>query len=67
MRVFGPAAVVSVALWASIAWCFVALLTMAGHNHFQLNSRHFGAYLLGIDAAFGVALVWYTRMTPRDS
>ncbi len=65
MRALGPAFVVSLALWSSIAWCIVALRVMAGHNHFHLSARDFGAYLLWIDLAFAVALAWYNRLKPH--
>lgn len=66
MRMLGPAFVVSLALWSSIAWCIVALRVMAGHNHFHLSARDFGAYLLWIDLALAAALAWYSRLEPRD-
>ncbi len=65
MRALGPAFVVSLALWSSIAWCVVALRVMAGHNHFHLSASDFGVYLLCIDLAFAVALAWYSGLKPR--
>lgn len=66
MRAFGPAFVVSLALWSSVVWCIIALRVMAGHNHYNLSARDFGAYLLWIDLAFAAALAWYYRLEPRD-
>ena len=63
IRALGPALVVSIALWASMAWCFVALRTLAGHDHIHLSAKDFGAYLLVIDFAFAAALAWHDRLT----
>ena len=65
MRALGPAFVVSVALWASIAWCLVALRTVTGHDHLHLSARDFGIYLLLIDLAFVTAIAWHDRLKPR--
>lgn len=66
MRMLGPAFVVSVALWASLAWCFVAACTVLGCDHIHLCARGFGIYLLLIDFAFGGALMWHDHLNPRD-
>ena len=65
MRVFGPALVITVALWASLAWCFVAARTLLGRDHIHLCAREFGTYLLFIDLAFAVAIVWQDQLKPR--
>lgn len=66
MLALGPAAVVSIALWASLAWCFVAARTVLGCDHIHLSAREFGNYLLFVDLAFAVALVWYECLCPRQ-
>ena len=65
MRTLGPAFVVSVALWASLAWCFVAARTLLGRDHIHLYAREFGTYLLFIDLAFAVAIVWHDQLKQR--
>lgn len=65
MRDLGPALVVSVALWASLAWCFVAARTLLGCDHIHLCAREFGLYLLCIDLAFMAAIVWHDRIKLR--
>ena len=67
MRAIGPALIVTVALWASLAWCFVAARTIAGHDHMHLSSREFGAFLFVIDLAFAAAIVWQDRLKRRDA
>lgn len=64
MRALGLAAVLSIALWASLAWCFVAARTVLGCDHIHLSAREFGVYLLFVDLAFAVALIWYERLWP---
>ena len=66
MRVLGPAMVVSVALWASLAWCFVAARALLGCDHMHLSARDFGTCLLLIDISFGVAIIWHDRIKPRN-
>lgn len=64
MRRLGPAIVVSVALWASIGWLFLALRTLTGHDHIHLSARDFGAWLLCIDCAFVATIAWYDHIEP---
>ena len=59
--------IISVALWASIAWCFVAIRTIVGHDHMHLSSREFGTYLLFIDLAFAAAIVWHDLVKPMPT
>ena len=65
LRALGPALVASVALWACIAWSFVGLCTLTGHDHLHLCAREFGILLLGIDAAFIAAISWHDRNQSR--
>lgn len=64
MRALGPVFIVSLALWASLVWCYIAARTLLGCSHIQLCAREFGSYLLLIDLAFAIALVWYERLCP---
>ncbi len=65
MRALGPTLVLSFALWASLAWCFVVARTLLGHDHLHLCAREFGIYLLLIDVAFAAAIVWHDHLKPR--
>ena len=67
MREFGPALVVSVALWASIAWLFVAVRTLTGHDHIHLEAQDFGVLLLAIDGAFAAAILWHDHNERRGA
>ena len=66
VRALGPALVVSIALLASMAWCFVALRTLTGHDHIHLCARDFGAYLVVIDLAFVAALAWHNHLAAGE-
>ena len=59
--------IVTIALWAALAWCFVAARTVLGRDHIHLCAREFGTYLLFIDLAFAAAFVWHDRLKPRDA
>ena len=67
MREFGPALIVSVALWASAAWVFVAVRTLTGHDHIHLDAQDFGLLLLCIDGAFAAAILWHDHNRRRWS
>lgn len=66
MRIFGPPIVASVALWALLAWCFVAARTLLGCDHIHLCAREFGGYLLFVNLAFATAFVWHECLYPRQ-
>ncbi len=66
MLALGPAMVVSIALWASLAWCFVAARTLLGCDHIHPSARELGLYLLLVDLAFATALVWYECLCPQQ-
>ncbi|RYB01792.1 hypothetical protein [Lichenibacterium ramalinae] len=59
LRALGPVFVASVALWAAIAWCFIAVRTLTGHDHIHLDTYDFGIFLLAIDGAFVAAILWH--------
>ena len=59
--------VVSVALWASIAWLFVGVRTLTGHDHIHLEAQHFGFFLLAIAGTFAGAIFWHDHNERRRS
>lgn len=66
MRALGPFFVVSIALWASLAWCFCVICTATGHGRIHLSAQDLGVFLVCIDAAFAAAIVWHDRIKPRN-
>ena len=66
MRGLGPMVVITVALWASLAWCFIAARTLLGCDHIHLCAREFGVYLLFIDLGFAAAIAWHDRIKPHN-
>ena len=66
MRAITFGTVLSVLLWATIAWCLLALRVVTGHDHLHLSSHDFGASLLGLDLGFALVALWLDRRT-RDA
>lgn len=66
MRALGPFFVVSIALWASLAWCFFVICTATGRGRIHLSAHDLGIFLIYIDAAFAAAIIWHDWIKSRN-